>query len=136
MVKNAASKAGIKRLEHYRWLEKYPGYRKIFEELRRDIGDDLESIAVERATVGWLEPVRYKGKVCGHIRRYDDGLLQFLLRGMMPEKYGVHRRQVAAPQGTPAQSKIEVVFVKPESLRPGLTPLAPRWRRWPHVLEG
>jgi hypothetical protein len=115
MVKYAASKAGIKRVEHYRWLEKYPGYRKIFEELRRDIGDDLESIAVERATVGWLEPVRYKGKVCGYVRRYDDGLLQFLLQGMMPEKYGVRRHQVSGPQGTPAQSKIEVVFVNPDT---------------------
>jgi hypothetical protein len=76
-------------------------------------GDYLESVAVERATVGWLEPIHYQGKVCGHVRRYDGGLLQFLLRGMMPEKYGVHRHQVSAPQGTPTQSKIEVVFVNP-----------------------
>jgi hypothetical protein len=29
-------------------------------------------------------------------------LLQFLLRGMMPERYGVHRHEVSAPQGTPS----------------------------------
>jgi hypothetical protein len=92
---------------------KYPGYRRAFEETRLVAGDELESIAVERATVGWLEPVHYQGKVCGHITRYSDGLLMFLLRGMMPEKYGVQRRQqVSAPP--PVQPNIQLTFVYPD----------------------
>jgi hypothetical protein len=86
-----------------------------FKQCQRAAGDYLESVAVERATVGWLEPVHYQGKVCGHVKRYDGGLLQFLLRGMMAEKYGVQRHEVTAPQGTPTQAKIEVVFVRTQT---------------------
>jgi hypothetical protein len=111
MVKYAAQVAGIKRREHYRWLERYPGYRKAFEETRQGAADYLESIAVERATKGWLEPVRYKGRICGYVRRFDDSLLMFLLRGMMPEKYGVQRQEVSGPQQPLTQPEVNVVFV-------------------------
>jgi hypothetical protein len=112
-IRHAAKHAQITRETHYKWLKHDPVYRAAFKESRRAAGDHLESIAVERATVGWLEPIHYQGKVCGHVRRYDGGLLQFLLRGMMPEKYGVKRHEVSAPKGTPTQPKIEVVFVNP-----------------------
>ena len=29
----------------------------------------------------------YKGAVCGHVRRYSDTLLMFLLKAHRPEKY-------------------------------------------------
>jgi hypothetical protein len=47
------------------------------------------------------------------VRRYDSGLMQLLLRGMMPDKYGMQRAEISGPQGEPIQAKIEVVFVKP-----------------------
>jgi hypothetical protein len=115
MVKYAAPEAGVKRREHYRWLEKYPGYRRAFEETRRWVADDLESLLVERAVNGTLEAVRYKGKIVGHIRRYNDSLMMFLLRGMMPEKYGNQRRQqVSAPQQPPIPPNVRLTFVYPD----------------------
>jgi hypothetical protein len=70
-------------------------------------------VGIERAGEGWLEDVYYQGGVCGQVRRFDSGLLQFLLRGMMPEKYG-SKTEISGPQGAPMQAKIEVVFVKPD----------------------
>jgi hypothetical protein len=111
-IRHAAKAVGLTRQIHYKWLKCDPDYQAAFKESQRAAADYLESVAVERATTGWLEPVHYKGKVCGHVRRYDGGLLQFLLLGMMPERYGAQRHELSAPQ-TPSQSKIEVVFVNP-----------------------
>ena len=73
----------------------------------------MESVCIERATDGWLEPVFYQGKPCGVVRRFDGGLAQFLLRGTMPEKYG-SKVELTGKGGTPIESKLEVVFVKPK----------------------
>lgn len=72
----------------------------------------METVAIARASEGWLEPVYYQGVVCGHVRRFSDGLMQFLLRGLLPDKYG-NKTEISGPQGAPMQAKIEVVFVKP-----------------------
>ena len=108
---------GIARRTHYAWLKKYPPYAETFKECRRAAGDFLESIAVERATVGWTEPVLYQGKVAAHVRRYSDGLLMMLLRGFKPEKYGVQRQEISGPQEAPKQAKVEVVIVRPDGSR-------------------
>jgi hypothetical protein len=84
----AAHAARITRKTHYQWLRQDPAYVRAFDESRILAADFLESCAVQRATAGWLEPVRYRGEQCGTVRRYDNGLLMFLLRGMWPEKYG------------------------------------------------
>jgi hypothetical protein len=113
----ACRKAKVNRRTHYRWLERYPRYRAAFESTRRAAGESLESEAVRRASKGTLEPVYYQGKVCGHVKRYSDGLMMFLLRGMMPEKYGVNRQEISGPQGAPVQAKIEIEFVRPGDSR-------------------
>lgn len=108
----AAKRAGIERRTHYFWLEK-PRYAAEFAQCKRLAADYLESEAVRRAAKGWLEPVMYQGTQVSTVRRYDGGLMQFLLRGMMPEKYGA-RTEVSGPQGKPIEARIEVVFVKPK----------------------
>lgn len=112
-VRVAAAKAGISRSTHYNWLLR-PGYFKAFQQYRKHAADYLESVAVERATAGWLEPIYYQGSRCGSVRRYDGGLLQFLLRGFMPEKYG-HKTEVTGPEGKPLQAEIKVTFVRPDN---------------------
>ncbi len=53
-----------------------------------DIGTDaLEDEAVRRAHDGVDEPVFYRGKACGVVRKYSDTLLIFLLKGRRPERY-------------------------------------------------
>jgi hypothetical protein len=108
---------GIARRTHYAWLKKYPRYAEVFKESQRAAGDYLESEAVDRASKGWLEPVYYQGAVCGHVRRFSDGLLKFLLRGLKPDVYGTQRQEISAPRETPKQAKVEVVIVRPDGSR-------------------
>ena len=54
----------------------------------------LEDEARRRAVDGWEEPVYQQGDLVGHVRKYSDGLLTFLLKGRKPEKY----RDTAAVQ--------------------------------------
>ena len=109
----AARRAGVGRRAHYSWLEEDSNYAEAFRKVRVQAGEYLEGVGVDRATKGWLEPVYYQGARCGSVRRYDGGLLQFLLRGLLPEKYG-QKTEISGPQGAPLQAKVEVVFVKPQ----------------------
>lgn len=47
----------------------------------------LEQEAYRRAYHGTLEPVFFKGELCGHVRRYSDNLMMFLLKARKPELY-------------------------------------------------
>ena len=111
-VVRAAEAAEVAPSSHYRWYHKLPGYRKAFEKRKQLGGQWLETECLTRAGEGWLEPIYYQGAECGQVRRFDSGLAQFLLRGLLPERYAA-RTEVTGPQGTPVQAKIEVVFVKP-----------------------
>ena len=108
----AADQSGVGRSTHYWWLKHAPKYAATFERTRQMLGDYIEDSAIDRAVEGWLEPIYYQGSQCGTVRRYDGGLMQLLLRGFKPEKYG-HRAEISGPAGTPMQGKIEVVFVRP-----------------------
>jgi hypothetical protein len=111
-VNRAAELSNVNRTSHNRWLRKNPHYAAAFAKRKEIAGQYLEAEAITRAGEGWLEPVYYQGVPCGEVRRYDSGLMQFLLRGMMPEKYGA-KTEVTGAQGAPIQAKIEVVFVRP-----------------------
>jgi hypothetical protein len=119
-LRKACREAKVSKSTHYRWLKQFPtkdfpaGYAAFFEEHRKRAGDLLEDFAVERATTGWNEPVYYQGEVCGRVRRFSDGLLMQLLRGLKPEVYGVNRQEISGPQGAPVQARIEIVFVDPK----------------------
>jgi hypothetical protein len=108
-ITSSAKAAGINPRQHYRWLEKYPKYAAAFESAQRVAADYLESVAIKRATTGWEEPVFYQGEECGRVRRFDGGLMQFLLRGAKPEKYR-QSAEVTGPGGGPIQATLEIVF--------------------------
>ena len=121
-IRAAARKSKVTRQAHYRWMRQYPdSYGAVFKRAREHAGDYLESVAVERATTGWKEPIYYQGDICGHVTRYDGGLLQFLLRGLKPDVYGVQRQELSGPDKAPIQAKIEIVFVRPGD-NPGSPP--------------
>ena len=109
----AAEVAKIDRTCHYRWYRKNGQYAEAFKKCKEIAGQYLETEAITRAGEGWEEDIFYQGAPCGKVRRYDSGLMQFLLRGLMPEKYGA-RQEISGPQGAPVPAKIEVVFVKPD----------------------
>jgi hypothetical protein len=110
----SANAAGIQPRQHYRWLEKYPKYKAAFERAQIVAAGFLESGAVKRATEGWEEPIFYQGAECGRVRRFDGGLMQFLLRGALPEKYNRTAIEHSGPGGKAIQTALEVVFVKPD----------------------
>lgn len=112
-ISEASRVAKVDISNHCRWYRKNPKYAAAFDKRKETAGQYLEAIGIGRAADGWLEPVFYQGNPCGEVRRFDSGLLQFLLRGMLPEKYGA-RTEISGPQGAPMQARIEVVFVKPQ----------------------
>lgn len=114
-ITKAAAAAKIDRGMHYRWIEN-ASYKKAFEAAQEEAAQHLEDEAVRRATEGTLEPVFYQGIKCGAVRRYSDGLLQFLLRGFRPQKYS-SKAEITGPGGGPLEAAIQVRFVdaKPTS---------------------
>ncbi len=111
-ITGSAAAAGISPRQHYRWLEKYAKYAAEFERATVIAGDYLESVAVRRAALGWNEPVFYQGRRCGSVRRFDGGLMQFLLRGAKPQKYK-NTTELTGKDGAPIAATLEVVFLKP-----------------------
>jgi hypothetical protein len=83
----SAEIADVARSAHYQWLEADPVYVEAFEDAMEQAAQRLEAEARRRAEEGVEEPVFYKGKKCGVIRKYSDTLLIFLMKGAMPDKY-------------------------------------------------
>jgi len=113
-IAGAAQLCGLSRDEHYHWLKKSPQYFTIFKDIQARVSELVESVAIHRAVYGWMEPVYYQGNPCGQVRRYDGGLMQFILRGMMPEKYS-SKVEMSGPEGGPVQVKVTVVYVDPKN---------------------
>ena len=66
-------------------------FRKIFEAARERGAEMLESEAIRRAFEGVDSDIFYQDGKIGTKTTYSDGLMQFLLKGMMPDKYGDKR---------------------------------------------
>ena len=64
--------ANVSTESHHRWFRKDSKYRDTFKELKENSLHYLESVGIERAGEGWLEPVFYQGTMRG-VRRFDSG---------------------------------------------------------------
>ena len=84
-VSAAARRAATHRGTAYRHRQADPEFRAAWDEALETALDDMELEARRRAVDGWDEPVFFKGEVCGHIRRYSDALIMFLLKAYRPE---------------------------------------------------
>lgn len=62
-------------------------FRRRWREAVNKSVDVLEEEARRRAVIGVEEPVFHRGEICGHVQKYSDTLLIFLLKGMRPKKY-------------------------------------------------
>lgn len=82
----ACKKSKIPRRTFYNWLEEIDFKDKFDKALKPAIGV-LEDEATRRATQGTIEPVFYKGKRVGGVKKYSDTLLIVLLKAHAPEKY-------------------------------------------------
>lgn len=87
-LNRACREAKVDRKSLWRWQQLDP---KLDEEIRNawaEGGDLLEDEAVRRGVHGWNEPVFYKGKQSGSVKKYSDVLLVELLRARRPYKFG------------------------------------------------
>jgi hypothetical protein len=82
----ACKKARVSRRTFYNWLEEID-FKDKFDKAAKLGTGLLEDEAVRRATQGVTEPVYYKGKRVGGVKKYSDTLLIVLLKAHAPEKY-------------------------------------------------
>jgi len=70
------------------------------DEALEEAYDTLEAEARRRAFEGVDEPVFYQGVECGTVRKYSDGLAQFLLKGYRRRKFG-DKQEITGADGGP-----------------------------------
>lgn len=88
-VSAAARASGLSRATVYKLRARADAgvFRQAWDEaLRQSIGV-LADVAYERAVLGWQEPVFHQGRRVGSRTRYDNRLLQFLLRVRDPHRF-------------------------------------------------
>ena len=91
------------------------GYKPLYD-TARDCGNeirrmDAEAALHERGTEGWREPVYYKGKRVGALRKFSDNCLLAYLRAEDPTKY----REDASRQSTGPQVVLNLVMGSPDN---------------------
>lgn len=86
----ACDRAGLSRKIHRDWMEEYPEYKTMFEEVRDRFVDGLEAVAIERA------------------KEKSDGLLTLMLKSHRREVYG----DVADLKVTNTNAPIQLVFAE------------------------
>lgn len=105
LVKDALDAAQISRDTAYRWRKTDCGFAVAWAEALQEGQerrcDELEAEADRRGLEGVLEPVFYKGAVCGSIRRYSDDLLKFRIKKELPEYRETIRQEHSGPGGGP-----------------------------------
>lgn len=90
VIGQACTKAGIRKKLHNEWMEKYPRYKELYEEIKEKFVDGLESIAIERA------------------KEKSDSLLMMLLKAHRREIYGDRSELNVKNENTP----ITLVFAE------------------------
>lgn len=103
--------AGITNPLIYTWKKDDPLFVEYYEMAEQAHTEYMEIEAQRRAVMGVPEEVYYQGEVVGHKRNYSDSLLQFLLKGKRPDKYGNTSKLEIKNQG---DANIQVNFGIPE----------------------
>lgn len=83
----ACKVAGIDRGTAYNLRSRDNEFRKQWEKAINQAVDILEKEMWRRAVIGTKEPVYFKGKECGKIKKYSDTLAIFMAKAYRPKKY-------------------------------------------------
>lgn len=86
-VVHACQAAQVEKATAFRHRAKDPEFAEAWREAHDDAKVLMETEVRRRALHGWEEPVFYRGKVVGHVRKYSDTLAMFWLRANLPGKY-------------------------------------------------
>jgi hypothetical protein len=84
----SCDRAGVRRKTHHAWMEKYPRYKELVEDIQTRFWDNMEVVAHERA------------------KEKSDALLMFLLKANRPDKF---RDSVDVNNKGP-QAPIQLIF--------------------------
>lgn len=87
-VAEACRASEMSRATAYRLRTQYEKFRESWDVAIEEGVDELEMTLRDRVIKGVDEPVFYRGKVCGFVKRYSDDVGKFLLRGQRSDKYG------------------------------------------------
>lgn len=121
----AAQEAQIDRTTAYAARERDEHFAERWAAAIDEAAERLEAEARRRAVDGTDEPVFYKGKVVGHIRKYSDSLLSKLLDAHLPHKY---RQRISAEltgkNGGPVETAAQVLIYLPSNGRDDNDPAA------------
>ncbi len=79
--------SGAKRATVYRYKDRFPAFRRAWDEAVEESTDALEAEARRRASKGVDKPIYYKGEKIDTVKEYSDTLLIFLLKAHRPEKF-------------------------------------------------
>ncbi len=79
--------AGIGRRSAYDWRDSDEAFAAEWDDAVEAGTDLMEDEMRRRAVDGVDEPRFHDGEVCGHVRRYSDTLLIFMLKARRPDKY-------------------------------------------------
>ena len=104
-VSLAARAIGMHRRYMYDLKDADPEFALEWDDAVQEATDVLIEEARRRAARGVLEPVYYQGMVVGHIRKYSDVLLMFLIKARRKE-YATERREHSGLDGKPMESKV------------------------------
>ncbi len=113
-VTAACREVEIDRATYYQWRKKYPDFAEQVSEALDLATDQLEIEARRRAVDGVDKPVYQGGEMVGTIREYSDTLMNTLLRGNRPEKYGKAGTNVTVNNNTLNINAEGVIDVSPE----------------------
>ena len=103
-ITKACEISGIGRASVYDWRGEDEGFAKDWKKALEIGSELLEDEAVRRAREGVEEPVYQGGRLVGHVRKYSDTLLIFLLKGAKPEKYRENvKQEISGAGGGPVQ---------------------------------
>lgn len=106
----ACRAVGVSRMSIYRLANRKTSFARALDAAREDARlakvEALEAAADQRAVDGVLDPVYYKGKVCGARRRFSDSLLITRLKAEDPERYRDKRAGDDRPDLTSIQINI------------------------------
>lgn len=137
--------AGIEKKTVIRWMEN-PTFANAAEEAREMAVEVLEDECDRRAIRGTEEPIYWRGKKVGSVRKYSDALLMFRLRAMKPHVYRdnavtvntgnvlqITIEEPALPQDAAARANLIDAQVVDESSHP--MEAAPEAKRLPALPE-
>ena len=101
---------GVGRLALYNWKADDPEFSAEWEAALELGTDALEDEAVRRGRDGCIEPVFYKGRECGGVKKYSDTLLIFMLKARRPERFR-ERFEHTGANGQPLGGPVVQVYL-------------------------